>query len=199
MPKTVSGVIFTENLLVVCSSAKNEKSIAGLAESFFSYKTTFARSGQEARRLIAQNDFDTAVINSPLSDENGVDLAMTLSEKYPTGVVLLASAEFASDFQHQTENYGVMVVEKPINRTLFYNSVRLLNVARRKASGIRHQSVNLESKISEMRMVERAKAALMSRLSMTEDQAHKYILRQAMDMRATKAEIAKNIIRTYEY
>lgn len=188
-----------ENLLVVCSSAKNEKSIAALAGSFFKYKTTFARNGQEARRLAAQNEFDVAIVNSPLTDENGVDLAITISEKYSSGVVLLASAEFSADFQQQTENYGVMTIEKPINRTLFYHSIRLLNVARRKAQGIKQHSVDLESKIGEMRMVERAKAALITRLSMSEDQAHKYILRQAMDMRVSKAEIAKNIIRTYEY
>ena len=33
---------------------------------------------------------------------------------------------------------------------------------------------------------------------MTEAQAHRYLEKQAMDMRITKAEVAKSILSTYE-
>ncbi|WP_334294967.1 ANTAR domain-containing protein [Terrisporobacter hibernicus] len=36
-------------------------------------------------------------------------------------------------------------------------------------------------------------------LKMSEEQSHKYIEKQAMDLRITKVEVAKNILKTYEY
>ncbi len=50
----------------------------------------------------------------------------------------------------------------------------------------------------EMNLINRAKHALMLYLNMSEPTAHRYIEKRAMDMRVTKKEIAKNILKTYE-
>lgn len=50
----------------------------------------------------------------------------------------------------------------------------------------------------EIRFINRAKLALMLYLNMSEPMAHRYIEKRAMDMRVTKKEIAKNILKTYE-
>ena len=50
----------------------------------------------------------------------------------------------------------------------------------------------------EMTLINRAKLALRLYLNMSEPAAHRYIEKRAMDMRVTKKEIAKNILKTYE-
>jgi AmiR/NasT family two-component response regulator len=50
----------------------------------------------------------------------------------------------------------------------------------------------------EMEIINRAKTTLMEYLGFTEPQAHRYIEKHAMDMRVTKIEIAKNILKIYE-
>lgn len=50
----------------------------------------------------------------------------------------------------------------------------------------------------EARLIERAKEVLMEYLKMTEAQAHRYIEKQAMDMRITRREVAESILKTYE-
>jgi len=50
----------------------------------------------------------------------------------------------------------------------------------------------------EMSMIDRAELALKLYLNMSESAAHLYIERRAQDMRSTKKEIAKNILKTYE-
>ncbi|MPN53777.1 hypothetical protein SDC9_201443 [bioreactor metagenome] len=47
-------------------------------------------------------------------------------------------------------------------------------------------------------MIDRAKMLLISHLAFSEAQAHRYIEKQAMDMRATKRAIAEEILKTYE-
>lgn len=59
-------------------------------------------------------------------------------------------------------------------------------------------SVQNQELSDEARLINRAKLALMLYLNMSESAAHRYIEKRAMDMRVTKKEIAKNILKTYE-
>ena len=63
---------------------------------------------------------------------------------------------------------------------------------------IKSENLQLQKKIDEIRMVDRAKCALIQYLSMTEPQAHRYIEKQAMDRRQTRMQIAQSIIKIYE-
>ena len=58
--------------------------------------------------------------------------------------------------------------------------------------------VTVEEKIEEIRLTNRAKWHLIECLSMTETEAHRYIEKQAMDLRLSKREVAENIIKTYQ-
>ena len=188
-----------ENLLIVSSSEKSAKSLGDLIHTVYPCSIIHAANGDNARRQIAQKDFDLMIINTPLSDEVGMDLALTVTTKTTTGVILLIKPELSPNVCAKVENYGVMVVEKPINRATLFQAIRLLNVARNRLLGYKKETVKLENQIAEMRLVDRAKGALIKCLNMNEEQAHKYILKHAMDMRMTKAEVAQNILKTYEY
>ncbi|HHT83072.1 MAG TPA: ANTAR domain-containing protein [Clostridiales bacterium] len=55
-----------------------------------------------------------------------------------------------------------------------------------------------QSSMEEKDIVDRAKAVLIKHLSMTEQQAHRFIEKQAMDMRVNKTAVAEGILKTYE-
>lgn len=55
----------------------------------------------------------------------------------------------------------------------------------------------LRRKLAEQTVVSRAKCLLIEFAHMTEEQAHKYIEKQAMDSRSSKEDIASEIVRTY--
>ena len=56
----------------------------------------------------------------------------------------------------------------------------------------------LQEKMMDIRTVNRAKWLLIQQLRMTEDEAHYYIEKQAMDTRLSRREVAENIIRSYD-
>ena len=60
------------------------------------------------------------------------------------------------------------------------------------------ENAKLQRKLDEGRIIDRAKGILIKYLSMTEPQAHKYLERQAMDLRISKTEVAKRLLSTYE-
>ena len=139
-----------------------------------------ARSGSEARRLVVSDtEPELVIINSPLSDEFGQELAVMITENTSAGI-------------------GVCVVPKPVNRQLLSRSVKLITATRTRMMGLKKENADLLTKIDEMRLINRAKCTLMQYLKFTEPQAHKYIEKQAMNTRQTRREVAMRILATYE-
>ena len=56
----------------------------------------------------------------------------------------------------------------------------------------------MQRKIEEIRLIDRAKCILIQYLQMTEPQAHKYIEKQAMNLRQSRVQMAESILKTYE-
>ena len=55
-----------------------------------------------------------------------------------------------------------------------------------------------EQKIEDKRIIDRAKYILISCMNMREQEAHRYLEKQAMDMRTSKRIIAEGILKRYE-
>jgi len=68
----------------------------------------------------------------------------------------------------------------------------------KRITGLKNENIKLQKKIEDIRLIDRAKCVLIQYLNMTEPQAHRYIEKQAMDMRITRAEVAQGILKTYE-
>ncbi len=188
-----------ESVLVVSSSEKGEAMLGELLKNAAFSQINLAKNGGEARRLMNQQINDELVIvNTPLSDEWGHDLAITLAENSDAGIILLVKSEYADEIAHKVEDYGVFVVPKPLSRSFFYQALKLVAASRKRLMHLQSENVKLQTKIEDIRMVNRAKYALIEYLHMTEPQAHRYIEKQAMDLRKNRREIAEWILETYE-
>lgn len=60
------------------------------------------------------------------------------------------------------------------------------------------QQDKLMKKVDDIRVVNRAKCILIQYRNMTEEEAHKYLEKEAMDTRVSKRELAEKIINYYE-
>ena len=91
-----------------------------------------------------------------------------------------------------------MLLQKPLSRSLFLQALRLLAAMRERMRGVEDRARILETRMTELKLVERAKWVLVEYLKMSEAEAHRYIEKQAMDRRTTRGEIAEGILKTYE-
>lgn len=187
-----------ESILIVSGTDKGCTMLNDLMCSAAYPPSAFAYNAGEARRLMSQCGYDLLVINAPLSDEFGHELALQAVENSATGVIMLVKNEIADDVASKVEDDGVLVVGKPIGKQLFYQAVKMVAASQRRMLGLHQENVKLQNKIEEIRLVDRAKLVLMQHLSMTEPQAHRYIVKQAMDMRITRKEVAQGVLKTYE-
>lgn len=154
---------------------------------------------ERARDLLHKKSFDIIIINSPLSDESGKELSLFIAENYYTGVLLLVKKDNADEVSALVQDAGVFVLHKPVNRYLFSQSIKLILAYSKRIRGLYNKTIKLETKIEETQLINRAKCVLIQYLKMTESQAHRYIEKQAMDLRRPKRAIAESIIKTYEY
>ena len=184
--------------LLVSGSDKGREFLLQLLKEEDCQPVTPAASGDEARRLITQCDFDLILINAPAAGAKGPSRAVFAVENTTAAVLLLVKAEVADETAAQVEREGVLVLAKPFGRAMFSQTLRLGLASRRRMLGLRDENVQLQKKIEEIRLVDRAKCVLIQVLSMTEPQAHRYLEKEAMDRRVTRREVAEQVLRTYE-
>ncbi|MCD8123909.1 MAG: ANTAR domain-containing protein [Lachnospiraceae bacterium] len=184
------------SVLVVSSSEKSGRIIAGLMNPSLCYPIQFEKSGSGCRRRAPDCGYDLIVVNTPLSDEFGHDLAMDLARETLAGVILLVKNDVYEEVCDRVGDAGVLTVPKPISSQYFHQTIRLAAAARSRLADARRENEKLKQKLDEAKLVGRAKCILVERRQMTEMQAHRYIEKRAMDTRSTRREVAEKIIRT---
>lgn len=196
--ESLKGSGSMEHILLVSSSLNVTALLADLLKGQGASRVSSASHGGEARRLLSQLEYSLVIVNTPLEDEFGHDLALFAAKNTLSSVMLLVKGEAADEISKKVENSGVMVVPKPVSRQMFYQALKLLQASADRIQDLKNENRKLQNKIEEIRMVDRAKCAMIQYLNMTEPQAHRYIEKQAMDLRITKKEVARGILETYD-
>lgn len=191
------NAIIQHSVLIVSGTQKGAAYITELLSPREFAPMTTVLSGGDARRLLLRRSYDLVVINTPLPDEFGHELAEYITEKFVSGVMVIAKAELFDQVNDKIEPFGILTVQKPLSRPLFYQALHLLIATQNRWQRFDRENQKLRTKMEEVRIVARAKCILVEYLRMSEQQAHRYIEKQAMDMRTSKKDVAENILKTY--
>ncbi len=187
----------TYAVLIASSVEKFNDTITALLPSTDFHPISTVSSAGEARRMLQDRTYDLVLINTPLPDEFGNRLAMDICSSSGAGVLLFVKHELYDDVYAKVMEAGVMVISKPTSSQMITQTLRIVCAARERLRNMEKKQATVEDKIQEIRIVNRAKWLLIECLNMTEADAHKYITKQAMDMRISKREAAENIIKAY--
>jgi response regulator NasT len=186
------------NRLLICASSEAilQKITTLFSGSTFDVFTE--RSGEKARNRLMADEFELVIVHAPLCDEDGIELCKNLSENSPSGIMLMCKAEYSDMIELKTNGFGIFVLPLPVNKSLFDQAVKLLISTNERLKVFNKTNLKLQSKLEELKLLDRAKCALIQYLNMTEKDAHRFIEKQAMDRRVEKREIIENILKTYE-
>lgn len=145
--------------------------------------------GKDIPALLGERAFDAVIL--PLGE---FELAGDIARHSEAAVLLLCERGELDNAQAACVPLGIAASEYgELERVL-----PLLISACVKLRVLRLQASTLRRKLSDTRLVSRAKLLLMTRLGMSEEEAHKYIEKTAMSTGAKRGELAQSIIRTYE-
>lgn len=187
----------TYSVLIVTASERFTDSIMPLLPMTDYWPVQTASSVAEARRWLADTEFDIVLINTPLPDDFGMHLAIDICTGSGAGVLMLVKNDHYNEIYSKVVRYGVITLSKPTNRQMVAQNLRILCATRERIRQMQAKQATVEEKIKEIRLVNRAKWLLIEQLKMTEAEAHRHIEKQAMDRCTTRREIALGIIKTY--
>lgn len=182
--------------LIVSSSERGQEALREMLSAAGYAQSSAAASGADARRLLLNQPFELVIVNAPLSDEFGHELAAHAAAQ-GAGAILICRAEHAEQLGAVLEREGVFVMSRPLVRQLFMQALHLVEMARSRIYELMTERDKLRRQLEDMRTISRAKCLLIEHAAMTEAQAHRYIEKQAMDMRTSRREVAECVIRTY--
>ncbi len=184
-------------LIASAGNNSNEYLARHLAELGFAHPV-MAASGGEARRRLDGKDFELVVVNSPLPDEFGHELALFAAETTHAGVVFLARTDTAGQLSGQLQDRGVLVLGKPFGAAQFRQAMQMATACYRRLGVLLAENARLMDRLAQLRLVDRAKCALIEKRGMAEADAHRLIEKTAMDTRRSRGEVAQALLEELE-
>lgn len=186
-----------ETTLVV-TAAKNQDAFLSFLSSCGCMGLSLAPSAGEARRRLSRQEYHLVIISAPLPDEFGRDLALHTAEATGSGVLLVTASLQAPEVAADLEQYGVAVIPSPMDRRTVVQALHLLRASRRRLLALREENRRLARRLGEMKLISRAKCALIQYGGFTEEEAHHTLERRAMNRRISRPQAAQEILDAYE-
>ena len=162
------------------------------------YPVCFTRNIAAARRELLSRDYDFVIINAPLPDDPGTRFAIDACGRSDMVVLLLLLPENFEEVNERVTSHGVFTLQVPFPASTLRQCLKWMISARERLRGLEKRAASMDEKMEEIRLVNRAKWLLIEFLSMTEADAHRLIEKRAMDTRRDRAEIAQEILDSYE-
>jgi two-component system, response regulator PdtaR len=153
--------------------------------------------GDEAVKLVEEHQPDLAVLDIKMPGMDGLRAAREITTRHRQVAVLLLTAFSQRDLIEEARDSGVAAyLIKPFQpRELLPAIENVLAKARQEwAIEAEHSSDGAEDKIATRRLVDEAKAILMDRDGLPEDEAFGFIQRTAMQTRARMRDVAQQVV-----
>ena len=112
--------------------------------------------------------------------------------------MIIVPQKNADEINDILTQHGVLVISKPINRHLFHHFLQFTECFKTRILSVAKENEKLKHMVEDIKLIDRAKFLLITCLNMDENQAHRYLEKQAMDLRISKLQVAKQVIKTYE-
>ena len=152
-----------------------------------------SESGNETIRRCRQTVPDMVILSQHLKDMSGLAVAEILQEITQCVVLLDASSAGCG-----LRASGVVYLQLPLSFDILMNTISVLTQVQARVSHLTSRISSLESNLREQKTVAQAKLKLMSVYDMTEDEAHAFLRKVAMNKRVKLYEAAQLVQEEFE-
>lgn len=186
------------NVMLVSASDKTTGFLKDFLNMEDAMNITTCKTASKARRTALEAAFDMIIINYPLMDETDYALPQDLAEKSDASIMIMVSAETFDNICDKMEKAGVYVFLKPVNKTVLLSVLRFAILTQKRLRSIRVKNRSLKDKLSEIKIIDRAKCLLMEQEQLSEAQAHRYLEKRAMDTQHSCLQVAQQLLDKYQ-
>jgi response regulator NasT len=147
-------------------------------------------------RSAKKGDYGLLIVEAGIADPVAIK-ACHSAVSHPTSSVLFLADETSFSTEEEKKarekllDMGATILVKPLKQSAFTTAIQAADMAHIRLGA-------LKKKLDDEKVITRAKLLLMQTLSFTEEEAHKFIEKEAMNSGRTRSDVAYEIIRTYE-
>ena len=151
---------------------------------------------EDGMNLVRKGDYGLLIVSGKVT-EAPLRKACRAAVNLPTVSIVFLSDETEFNSPEETDarkeliDMGATVLPRPLTQSAFTTAVQAADMAHIRLGA-------LKKKLDDEKIITRAKLLLMQTLSFTEEEAHKFIEKEAMNSGRTRAEVGYEIIRTYD-
>lgn len=149
--------------------------------------------GSELIRSIKQFSPSIVISGYKFKDMNLIDIYETIGDE--CSFLAIVKEPYKSLIQEQTD---IFCISSPINTSVLINSLDIIYQSERKVKKLKNKVSNLETKINERIIIEKAKGIIMKRFMLSEEDSYKYIQKNCMDNGIKIIDFSKRIINEKE-
>lgn len=181
-----------QSILLITQS----KNIIDAIRSLLEAKTEInvVQSSLEAKKQLLTRAYTYCIICLNASDGYGIDLSIEISSLYHIPIGLFVKREIFDQVVYKTKDQEIFVSAIPTNSMTVYQSICMIETYLLQKNYYEQKITKLKRQRQEDRIIYQAKLYLIQDYNWSEEKAHKYLEKTAMDTRVSITEIARSLL-----
>jgi two-component system, response regulator PdtaR len=155
-----------------------------------------AATGREAVQLASTHLPDVIVLDVHMPDGSGLEAAEEIAGALPAVAIILLSGDESLTLSDRdvTATSALSFLPKPTPPRMLDATVRLGSARARALRSAKAEASDALRRLTERKLIERAKGLLMRRTGLSEQEAYRILQRTSQDRSTPMAEIARTVI-----
>lgn len=150
--------------------------------------------GDEVVQLVEQHAPDLVLLDIKMPGLDGLSAARAINEQSSVAIVMLTAFSQRELIDEASDAGAMSYLVKPYQRTDLVPALELARARRQERQALVAKVDELESRIEERKMIDRAKGLLMDSYGMSEDDAFRFLQRSAMAGRRRMSDVADEVV-----
>jgi response regulator NasT len=158
-----------------------------------------ASDGEEAVIMARETQPDIALLDIKMPNRDGISAANVIHQECHIPILMLTAYSDRSLVLRAAEAGVLTYLLKPVALNELAAAIKLARARHREQSQLEHEVAKLEETLAERELIDQAKAILIKRLRLSENEAYARMRQHAREKRIKMAQVAQTIITAEEF
>lgn len=140
------------------------------------------------------DDFDLVMIYGALPDESPLQLANEVSAIHQVPVILAVPSDIYDQACYQSSEHRVFVMSIPVQKNMAMQAISMIEKFIDQTRILERQIQKEQQKLKDEKMISQCKLKLIENYHWSEEKAHSFIGKKAMDHSTTRVNIARVLL-----
>jgi len=185
------------SVLIVIKHQETMEQMSGILAARGCQIADTCTTGMQGLRAAGNHPCDIAIVGFNLSDMTGLAFAEDLADICSASVLLIVPPEQLTYARQNIGDLDISCLARPVTAQALATSVDMLLQFRERYSRMQAETKKLKAGLERRGLADKAKAALMKSLGLSEAEAWRQMQKQSMDTGKALEQVAKHILDRY--